>query len=514
MSDAVARAVRGRPGRRAAGVHRQPAASTSAWPPTTSPARAAHVRGLARGRDPRPPTRRASCSPRSTGSSDELGRGHVRVRADRRGHPHRHRAPGHRAGRAGGRQAPHRPQPQRPGRHRPAAVRQARAGRRRRAACVDLQQVLLDRAARGRRRRTCPGYTHLQRAQPVLLAHHLLAHGWALARDVDRLLDTRRRLDVSPLGAGALAGSSLPLDPDGVAADLGFAAALRELPRRRQRPRLRRRGAVRPRAARRPPVAASARRSCCGRPTSSASSASTTPTPPAVSMLPQKKNPDIAELARGKAGPAHRPPHRPAGHAEGPAARVQPRPPGGQGAAVRRARPGRARPCRARRAAARPRRSTSSACRRRPTARRGGHRPGRAARRAGHAVPRGPRDRRRRSCATRSSGTCRWPSWSPPIPSSATEARRAARAGRRGRRAARTPGGAGPARWPSSSSASASASSSTRDRVDCRARVTRTVHEHPRPLRRGRHAGRRVQRALPRVRRRLHRPLAAHRSTC
>ncbi len=70
-----------------------------------------------------------------------------------------------------------------------------------------------------------PGYTHLQRAQPVLLAHHLLAHGWALARDVDRLLATRRRLNVSPLGAGALAGSSLPLDPHGVAADLGFDAA-------------------------------------------------------------------------------------------------------------------------------------------------------------------------------------------------------------------------------------------------------------------------------------------------
>ena len=69
---------------------------------------------------------------------------------------------------------------------------------------------------------TCPGYTHLQRAQPVLLAHHLLAHGWALARDVDRLLATVDRLDVSPLGAGALAGSSLPLDPDGVAEDLGF----------------------------------------------------------------------------------------------------------------------------------------------------------------------------------------------------------------------------------------------------------------------------------------------------
>src|SRR5207249_3010940 len=67
-----------------------------------------------------------------------------------------------------------------------------------------------------------PGYTHMQRAQPVLLSHHLLAHGWALARDVDRLLATKQRLDVSPLGAGALAGSSLPLDPTGVAIDLGF----------------------------------------------------------------------------------------------------------------------------------------------------------------------------------------------------------------------------------------------------------------------------------------------------
>jgi argininosuccinate lyase len=70
-----------------------------------------------------------------------------------------------------------------------------------------------------------PGYTHLQQAQPVLLAHHLLAHGWALARDYDRLLACRQRADVSPLGAGALAGSSLPLDPAGTALDLGFAAA-------------------------------------------------------------------------------------------------------------------------------------------------------------------------------------------------------------------------------------------------------------------------------------------------
>jgi argininosuccinate lyase len=84
-----------------------------------------------------------------------------------------------------------------------------------------LQQILLDRAEQAEDA-YLPGYTHLQRAQPVLLAHHLMAHGWALARDIDRLLDTRRRLDVSPLGAGALAGSSLPLDPDGVADDLGF----------------------------------------------------------------------------------------------------------------------------------------------------------------------------------------------------------------------------------------------------------------------------------------------------
>src|SRR5205823_9041881 len=60
---------------------------------------------------------------------------------------------------------------------------------------------------------------------PVLRSHHLLAHAWAFARDVDRVLDTRRRLDVSPLGAGALAGSSLPLDPEDVAEDLGFASA-------------------------------------------------------------------------------------------------------------------------------------------------------------------------------------------------------------------------------------------------------------------------------------------------
>jgi argininosuccinate lyase len=87
---------------------------------------------------------------------------------------------------------------------------------------VGLQEVLLQRAVDAGDT-YLPGYTHLQRAQPVLLAHHLLAHCWSLARDVDRLLATVQRLDVSPLGAGALAGSSLPLDPAFTAAELGFA---------------------------------------------------------------------------------------------------------------------------------------------------------------------------------------------------------------------------------------------------------------------------------------------------
>jgi argininosuccinate lyase len=70
-----------------------------------------------------------------------------------------------------------------------------------------------------------PGRTHLQHAQPVLLAHHLLAHTHPLLRDVARLRDFDGRAAVSPYGSGALAGSSLGLDPDAVAAELGFDAA-------------------------------------------------------------------------------------------------------------------------------------------------------------------------------------------------------------------------------------------------------------------------------------------------
>jgi argininosuccinate lyase len=67
-----------------------------------------------------------------------------------------------------------------------------------------------------------PGRTHLQHAQPVLLAHHLLAHAWPLTRDLDRLADWKTRADASPYGSGALAGSSLGLDDLLVAHELGF----------------------------------------------------------------------------------------------------------------------------------------------------------------------------------------------------------------------------------------------------------------------------------------------------
>ncbi len=71
-----------------------------------------------------------------------------------------------------------------------------------------------------------PGRTHMQHAQPVLLSHHLLAHAWPLLRDVDRLRDWDRRADSSPYGSGALAGSSLGLDPEAVAHDLGFSGSV------------------------------------------------------------------------------------------------------------------------------------------------------------------------------------------------------------------------------------------------------------------------------------------------
>jgi argininosuccinate lyase len=86
---------------------------------------------------------------------------------------------------------------------------------------VDLIDAI---AAQAERQETAvlPGRTHLQHAQPVLLAHHLLAHAWPLVRDLERLRDWRARARTSPYGAGALAGSSLGLDPALVARELGL----------------------------------------------------------------------------------------------------------------------------------------------------------------------------------------------------------------------------------------------------------------------------------------------------
>ncbi len=88
---------------------------------------------------------------------------------------------------------------------------------------TDLQSAFLEQAER-HPAAAMPGRTHFQHAQPVLLSHHLAAHAQALARDVDRMRDWDRRAAVSPYGSGALAGSSLGLDPAAVAAELGFDA--------------------------------------------------------------------------------------------------------------------------------------------------------------------------------------------------------------------------------------------------------------------------------------------------
>ncbi len=88
---------------------------------------------------------------------------------------------------------------------------------------AELQHTLLDLAER-HIETLLPGYTHLQRAQPVTLAHHLLAYVEMFHRDAERLADCRRRTDVLPLGAGALAGTVFPIDREYTAAELGFAA--------------------------------------------------------------------------------------------------------------------------------------------------------------------------------------------------------------------------------------------------------------------------------------------------
>ena len=146
-----------------------------------------------------------------------------------------------------------------------------------------------------------PGRTHLQPAQPVLLSHHLLAHGWALLRDVDRIRDLDRRLAVSPYGSAALAGTSLGLDPGYVAAQLGFADSVAN--------------SIDGTAARDVVAEAAYVLAQVGIDLSRLSEEIVLWCTPEFgfvtladawstgsSIMPQKKNPDVAELARGKAG--------------------------------------------------------------------------------------------------------------------------------------------------------------------------------------------------------------------
>jgi len=86
---------------------------------------------------------------------------------------------------------------------------------------IDLIEVILTRAEE-HLGVAMPGRTHFQHAQPVLLSHHLLAHAWPLVRDLERMQDFKKRASLSPYGAGALAGNTLGLDPNIVAAELGL----------------------------------------------------------------------------------------------------------------------------------------------------------------------------------------------------------------------------------------------------------------------------------------------------
>ena len=292
----------------------------------------AHVRGLARG-GILTDAERDDVLAALDAVEAELAAGEFVVPALRRGHPHRGRAAGHRAGRPGRGQAPHRPQPQRPGRHRPAPVRQARAGRGGRAGA---RPPAGPPRPGGRGRRRLPARLHPPPAGPAGAAGPPPAGPRLGARPATSTgcADTIRRLDVSPLGAGALAGSSLPLDPAGTAADLGFAGvfansldavsdrdfvaeALFDLAllgvhlsrlgrgdhplvdRRVRLPRPRRRLLHR------------------------------------LVDAPAEEEPRHRRAHPGQDRSPHRQPHRPAGHAQGPAARLQPRPAGGQGAVLR-----------------------------------------------------------------------------------------------------------------------------------------------------------------------------------
>jgi argininosuccinate lyase len=147
-----------------------------------------------------------------------------------------------------------------------------------------------------------PGRTHMQQAQPVLLSHHLLAHAWPLTRDVARLADWDRRVaSDSPYGSGALAGSSLGLDPECVAQELGFTgSSANSIDGTASRDFVSEFAFVAAqlavdvsRLAEEIVIWATQEFGFVRLPDAYSTGSS---------IMPQKKNPDIAELARGKAG--------------------------------------------------------------------------------------------------------------------------------------------------------------------------------------------------------------------
>ncbi len=146
-----------------------------------------------------------------------------------------------------------------------------------------------------------PGTTHGRLAQPVTLGHALCAHAWALARDLERLHDWRRRADVSPLGAGALATSTLGLDPEATAAELGFAGSFpNSLDAVSDRDVVQELLAALAIAATHASRLAADLIRWSDEALGFASVADAYST--GSSMMPQKRNPDVAELARAKAG--------------------------------------------------------------------------------------------------------------------------------------------------------------------------------------------------------------------
>ena len=164
----------------------------------------------------------------------------------------------------------------------------------------DVQAALLERAEE-HLDAPMPGYTHLQRAQPVLLAHHLLAYVFMLQRDRERLADCARRNNVLPLGAGALAGAAFPIDREALARDLGFDApsanSLDAVSDRDHLIEFLAAGAV---------LGMHLSRLAADLALWATSEFAFVEFSDAFatgsSIMPQKKNPDVAELIRGKAG--------------------------------------------------------------------------------------------------------------------------------------------------------------------------------------------------------------------